>query len=249
MEALQAGNVQFTVITASDINQFVPELGVQDLPFLFRDWDHVFTFLDSDVSKEMFALTDEVGMKTLGFMARGFRHVTSNVKPINTVADLKDLKIRVAESEVYINTFKALGANAQAMAWGEVFTALQQGTIDAHENTIITTRDYKIDEVQKYMSETGHFFAFAAMQMNKQLFDEMSPEDQKLFTDAGYEAAMTLSKQQQENEATAKAELESKGMVFNTVENKDEFVNAVQSVYETYLKDHSDTYLKGIQAL
>lgn len=249
MESLQVGNVDFTVITASDINQFVPDMAVQDLPFLFMSWDHVFKFLESNTAKEFAALTDSVGMKTLGFMPRGFRHVTSNIAPVNTPNDLKGLKIRVAESEVYIDTFKSLGANAQAMAWGEVFTALQQGTIDAHENTVITTRDYKINEVQKYMSETGHFFAFAMMQMNTDLFNSMSPEDQKMFTETGYEVAAKLGKEQQANEASAKEELESLGMVFNEVEDKQAFVDLVQPVYDKFLKDHDSKYVDAIRAL
>lgn len=249
MESLQIGNVQFTIITASDINQFVPEMAVQDLPYLFRDWNHVEAFLDSDTAQEMYGLTDSVGMTTLTFMPRGFRHVTSNIAPIKTPADLKGLKIRVAESETYIDTFKALGANAQAMAWGEVFTALQQKTIDAHENTVVTTRDYKIDEVQKYMSETGHFFAFAALQMNKNLLEGMSAEDQAMFREAGLEAAKKLGLDQKANEASAKAELESKGMVFNAVDDKAAFEALVQPVYEKFLKDHSSQYLDAIKAI
>lgn len=249
MESLQIGNVDFTIITASDINQFVPEMAVQDLPYLFRDWDHVEKFLDSDVATELYGLTDSVGMTTLSFMPRGFRHVTSNIEPIMQPDDLKGLKIRVAESETYIDTFKALGANAQAMAWGEVFTALQQKTIDAHENTIVTTRDYKINEVQKYMSETGHFFAFAALQMNSNLLNGMSPEDQEMFRQAGLEAAKTLGLEQKANEAAAKTELESKGMVFNAVEDKAAFEALMTPVYEKFLKDHSGEYLEAIKAI
>jgi len=249
MESLQIGNVDFTIITASDINQFVPEMAVQDLPYLFRDWDHVEKFLDSDVAANMYGLTDSVGMTTLSFMPRGFRHVTSNIEPIMTPEDLKGLKIRVAESETYIDTFKSLGANAQAMAWGEVFTALQQKTIDAHENTIVTTRDYKINEVQKYMSETGHFFAFAALQMNTNLLNGMSPEDQEMFRQAGLEAAKTLGLEQKANEEAAKIELESKGMVFNAVEDKAAFEALMTPVYEKFLKDHSGEYLDAIKAI
>ena len=247
MESLQIGNVDFTVITASDINQFVPEMAVQDLPYLFRDWDHVEKFLDSDVASEFYGLTDSVGMTTLGFMPRGFRHVTSNVGPIYTPADLKNLKIRVAESEVYIDMFKALGANAQAMAWSEVFTALQQGTIDAHENTIVTTRDYKIYEVQKYMSETGHFFAFAALQMNSNLLNGMSAEDQALFREAGLEAAKTLGEVQKNAEASAKEELVSYGMTFNEVNDKSEFEALVSLVYDKFFETHDRTYFDAIK--
>lgn len=249
MESLQIGNVDLTIITASDINQFVEEAAVQDLPYLFRDWDHVEKFLDSDTAKEFYGLTESVGMTTLSFMTRGFRHVTSNIAPIKTPADLKGLKVRVAESEVYIETFKALGANAQAMAWGEVFTALQQGTIDAHENTIITTRDYKINEVQKYMSETGHFFAFAALQMNSNLLKGMSAEDQAMFREAGLEAGKKLGLEQKEAEAAAKKELEEKGMVFNAVDDKAAFESMMQPVYDKFLETHDPKYFEAIKAI
>ena len=249
MESLQVGNVDFTIITASDINQFVPEMAVQDLPYLFMSWDHVEKFLASDVAKEMYSLTDSVGMKTLAFMPRGFRHTTSNIKPIKTPEDFKGLKIRVAESEVYINTFKAFGTNPQAMAWSEVFTALQQKTIDAHENTIVTTRDYKINEVQKYMSETGHFFAFAALQMNLNLLNGMSAEDQAMIQKAATDAAVKLGLEQKANEQKAKDELISKGMEFNEVEDKAAFAALVQPVYDTFLKDHDSKYFDAIKAM
>lgn len=249
MESLQVGNVDFTIITASDINQFVPEMAVQDLPYLFMSWDHVEKFLTSDTAKEMYKLTDSVGMKTLTFMPRGFRHVTSNIKPIVAPADLKGLKIRVAESEVYINTFKSLGTNPQAMAWSEVFTALQQKTIDAHENTIVTIRDYKINEVQKYVSETGHFFAFAAMQMNSKLFDGMSAEDQAMIQKCATDSAVKLGLEQKANEEAAKKELETKGMTFNAVADKAAFAALVQPVYDTFLKDHDAKFLDAIKAL
>jgi len=249
MESLQIGNVDFAVVTASDINQFVPDMAVQDLPYLFRDWDHVESFLDSDAADEFFKLTDGVNMKTLGFMPRGFRHVTSNVEPIYTPEDLENLKIRVAESEVYIKTFRALGANPQAMAWGEVFTALQQGTIDAHENTIVTTRDYRINEVQKYLSETGHFFAFGALLMNKNLFDGMSEEDKSIFIEAGSEAAKKLGIEQKNDEASAKLELQELGMEFNEVKDRSEFEKLVTPVYDEFLETHNGKYFDAIQAI
>lgn len=249
MESLQIGNIDFTVITASDINQFVPDMAVQDLPYLFLNWDHVEAFLESDTATEFYKLTDDVGMTTLSFMPRGFRHVTSNIKPIFTPEDLQGLKIRVAESEVYLDTFKALGGNAVSMSWGEVFTALQQGTIDAHENTLITIRDYNINEVQKYVSETGHFFAFAALQMNSNLLNGMSAEDQELFRKAGLEAALESGAVQRADEEATKEELIGKGMEFNEVTDKKAFQEKVQPVYDKYLETHSGTYLEAIQQL
>lgn len=249
MESLQIGNIDLTVITASDINQFVQEMAVQDLPYLFLSWEHVEAFLNSDAASELYKLTDSVGMSTLSFMPRGFRHVASNIKPIYEPADIEGLKIRVAESEVYLDTFNALGTNAQAMAWGEVFTALQQGTIDAHENTLITIRDYNMNEVQKYVSETGHFFAFAALQMNTNLLNGMDEADQEIFRTAALEAALESGAEQRANEDEVKQELIGKGMEFNEVNDKAAFQEKVQPVYEKYLQSHSGTFIDAIQAL
>lgn len=248
-ESIQIGNIDFAITTATTINQFVPEMAVQDLPYLFKSWAHVEKFLDSDAAKEFYALTNSAGITTLTFMPRGFRHVTTNNKPIYSPSDLRGLKLRVAESAMYIDTFNALGANTQAMAWGEVFTALQQNTIDAHENTVVTIRDYKINEVQKNVSETGHFFAFASLLVNPSLLDSMSADDQIMVRKAGIEAAKTLGLVQKENEELAKAELESLGMVFNEVNDKEEFEVLMQPIYDKFLKSNGDTFFNKIKAL
>jgi tripartite ATP-independent transporter DctP family solute receptor len=247
MEALQAGNVAFNILTASDMGNFVPEMEVQDLPYLFEDWTQVEKFLDSQAAKDFYALSDSVGITTLSFMPRGFRHTTNNESPINTPADIAGKKLRVAESSIYIDTFEAFGANTLAMAWGEVFTALQQGTIDGHENTIVTIRDYKIDEVQKYISETYHMFGFAAITMNPGVLAEMSPEDQEMFRQAAIDAGKDAGQVQKEAEAAAKTELEGKGMEFNSVDIE-AFKDLVQPVYDKYFETHDKAIFDSIKA-
>lgn len=247
MEALQVGNVAFNVLTASDMGTFAPEMEAQDLPYLFENWEQVYKFLDSDAAQEFYALSDAAGIKTLGFMPRGFRHITNNNAPINTPADIAGMKIRVAESKIYENTFKAFGANPQIMAFSEVFTALQQGTVDGHENTTITIRDYKINDVQKYVSETNHMFAFGALTMNPALFDGLTPEDQQMFLDAALEACKVMGKVQEENAATAKTELEAAGMQFNTADQA-AFQAMVQPVYDEYFQTHDKKYFDAIKA-
>ncbi len=212
MEGLQAGNIQLAVITTSDMNQFVKEIDVLDMPFLFRNWDHVEKFLASDVNKKLLSLGDQYGLHNLASMPRGYRHVTTSAKvgPITKPEDLKGVKMRVAESPLYIDIFKALGANAQAMAWGEVYTALQQGTVNAHENTIVTTRDYKINEVQKYMSETGHYLRLRDSDCRPRLVQETPAEDQAIFQKAADDSAVKLGLVQKSDEAKAKADLIAK---------------------------------------
>lgn len=246
MEALQVNNIELAVVTASDMGNFVSEMEVQDLPFLFNNWDEVNKFLASDFSREFYDLSSDVGMTTLSFMPRGFRHITNDKVTIEEPGDLKGLKIRVAESSIYLDTFKALGSNPQSMAWGEVFTALQQGTVDGHENTIVTIRDYKIDEVQNHIAETGHMFGFAALASNPVFLGELGQEDQDLIRQAAVDAGIDVGSVQQQEEIDAKAELESKGMKFNEV-NKQSFVDLMDPVYDKFFKSHDKKYFDAIK--
>ncbi len=226
---------------------FAPEMEVQDLPYLFENWEQVYKFLESDAAQEFYALSDAAGMKTLSFMPRGFRHITNNKGPINTVSEMKGIKFRVAESKIYEDTFKAFGSAPQIMAWGDTYTALQQGTVDGHENTVITMRDYSINDVQKYVSETGHMFAFAAITVNPAFYDGLSAEDQAIFLQAAIDAGRDAGKIQEENASAAKTELEGKGMVFNEVSDKQSFIDAVQPVYEEFFKTHDKKYFDAIK--
>lgn len=250
MEGLQAGNIQLAVITTSDMNQFVKEIDVLDMPFLFRNWDHVEKFLASDVNRKLLSLGDQYGLHNLSSMPRGYRHLTTSAKvgPITKPEDLKGVKMRVAESPLYIDIFKALGANAQAMAWGEVYTALQQGTVNAHENTIVTTRDYKINEVQKYMSETGHTFAFGTLMAGLDWFKKLPANDQAVFQKAADDSAVKLGIVQKNDEANAKAELIAKGMIFNSVDTAP-FIARVKPVIEKYAKGDMKRFYDQIVAI
>jgi tripartite ATP-independent transporter DctP family solute receptor len=247
-ESIIAGTVDFATLTGSDISNFSKELEVQDMPFLFANWDEVFNFLKSDFASEFYAITDSAGIATLAYMPRGFRHVTNNKGPITSPADFAGMKIRVVDSSLYVNTFKALGANPQAMAWGEVFTALQQGTVDGHENTIITINDYKINEVQKYVSKTGHIFAFAAIVMNPALLNSLPAADQDLIRQAAIDASLEIGMEQLESENSAAANLVSNGMIINEVPNKQPFVDKMAPVYENFLSSHDRKYFDGIKA-
>ncbi|HWR13049.1 MAG TPA: TRAP transporter substrate-binding protein [Rectinemataceae bacterium] len=248
MEAMQAGNLQFAVITSGDASQFVDAINVLDMPFLFRNWDHVEKFIASKTARDLLDLSDQYGLKSLSLMPRGYRHVTNAKFPITKPEDLKGLKMRISESPVLVEAFKAMGANAQAMAWSEVYTALQQGTVNSHENTIITTRDYKINEVQKYVSETGHVFAMATLMASGDWFKKLPAADQAIIQKAATDAAYKLGLEQKANEAKAKAELISKGMVFNSLDTEP-FVKAVQPVINKYAKGEVKKFYDAILAI
>ncbi len=248
MEAVQYGNVHFNVLTASDMGTFAPEMEVQDLPYLFENWEQVYKFLDSEAAKEFYALSDPAGMKTLSFMPRGFRHVTHGTKAIASLADLKGEKLRVAESKISEEIFRALGASPQIMAWGETYTALQQGTVNGMENTIITIRDYSMADVQKYCSLSYHQFAFGAITVNPDFYNGLSAEEQAIFLQAAIDAGKDIGKLQEQNENEARAELEAKGMIFVELTDMPAWVEAVKPVWDEYFKTHDKAYFDAIQA-
>ena len=248
IESIQAGTLDLSIVTASDMSNFARELEVQDLPFLFSSWDEVFNFLKSDFVNEFYAITDSSNITTMAFMPRGFRHATNNKGPINSPADFQGMKLRVVDSAIYVETFAALGANPQAMAWGEVYTALQQGTVDGHENTIVTTNDYRIYEVQKFMSKTGHIFAFAAVCASPTILNGLSAEDQELIRKAAVDAALEIGAEQLATENEAAVKLQAAGMQMNEVPNKQPFIDMVTPVYEKFFTTHDRRYYDGIRA-
>ena len=248
MEALQAGNLQFAIITSGDASQFINAINVLDMPFLFRSWDHVEKFIASKTARDLLDLSDQYGLKSLSLMPRGYRHVTNAKFPITKPEDIKNLKMRISESPVLVEAFRAMGANAQAMAWSEVYTALQQGTVNAHENTIITTRDYKINEVQKYVSETGHVFALGTLMASGDWFKKLPKADQDVMQKAATNATYKLGLEQKASEQQAKDELIAKGMIFNSLDTAP-FVKAVQPVINKYAKGDVKKFYDAILAI
>ena len=176
LEAMQFGNLDLGVISSPPISGFAAEFMVLDLPFLFEDWDHVEKFIGSDVYRDILATTEKAGLKTFELMARGFRHATTNDKPILKPEDFKGLDFRVIESPMYISAYEALGANVKAMNWADTYTALEQGALDGQENTIDIIHDERVYEVNNTVSKTGVTFGFAALMASKQNFEKL-PQD------------------------------------------------------------------------
>jgi TRAP-type transport system periplasmic protein len=150
-------------------------------------------------------------------MELGPRQVTNGVRPIKTLADLKGLKIRLQPNETHLATFRALGANPLAMDIKEVYSAMEQRVIDGHENAnalILTSRFF---EVQKYLSDTAHFFDFIAVVANKKKFDALSPEHQKIVRTAMTAAVASQRAAAVKDDIDARAELQKKGMVYTSL--------------------------------
>ena len=247
---VQTGTIGLATITCGPITTFDPLFGILDMPFLFSSKEQAYKVLDGSIGKNFLDSLSKVGIKGLAFGERGVRNVSNNLRPITKPADLKGIKIRVMQSPIYIELFKALGANPIPMGWGEVYTALQQGTIDAQENPPWVIWAFKIFEVQKYYSLTGHSYAGNVIMMNKKLFDGFNTNTQKILVDSAREASAYERKVNNDGVAGIFVKLKGKGMKINDV-NRVPFQDACQSVYEDAYKKHPDwrKIISGIRAV
>ncbi|HQE67617.1 MAG TPA: DctP family TRAP transporter solute-binding subunit, partial [Bacillota bacterium] len=173
LESMQMGTLDAGIITSGPFVNFVPEFGVLDLPFLFPNNEAAYKVLDGEVGKEILAKLEAKDLKGLAYAERGFRNLTNSVRPVKSAADVKGLKIRVMENEVYIASFNALGVNTVPMAWTEALTALQQGTIQGQENPVNVIHAYKMWDSQKYVTMTRHAYAAAVITFSLETFNKL----------------------------------------------------------------------------
>ena len=248
IEAMIAGTVDLAIVNSAVLASYAGDLGVLDLPFLFSDWDDVNDFLHSDAVSEFYATTDDAGISTLAFMPRGFRHVINNRGPINELSDFQDLTIRVMNNEVFIDTFTALGAKPVIIPWEETIAAIAEERVCGKENTIVTINDYEFYRYQKYLSLTGHFFAFAVVMASPITMDSIPVEDQELIRQAAFDAALSVGAEQLALENDALDNLRSNGMLINDVPNKQAFVDMMNPVYDNFFKLHGRDYYDLIKS-
>ncbi|MBI2562808.1 MAG: DctP family TRAP transporter solute-binding subunit, partial [candidate division NC10 bacterium] len=234
VEGLQLGTIHLTVTSTGPLGGLVPEMNVVDLPFLFRDGEHAYKVLDGEIGRGLLNKFDAVGIKGLAFWENGFRHITTSKKPVREPADMKGLKIRVMENKVHQAAFRQLGSDATPMAWGEVFTSLQQGLLDAQENPIPIIYTFKLNEVQKYVALTGHVYSPAPLLMSKKSWNRMPPDIQRIMFDTALEVARYQRGLIREQEQKQIGELKAKGMT--VVENPDRaaFREAMKPVFEQF---------------
>ena len=234
LESLKMGTVDMGIITGGPVVNFLPSFGVLDLPFLFRDAQHAYAVLDGPIGKGFFAEMEKVGWKGLAYGERGFRILTNSKKAVAVPQDMNGLKIRVMQNPIYIDAFKALGANAVPMAWVETLTALQQGTIDGQENPLNVIVSYKINEANKFLSMTRHAYSPNVILMSLRTWKKLTPEQQKIVEEAAQAAAEHNRAIDNRMETQWLQELKDRGMEVVEAPDLTLFREAVKSVYEKY---------------
>ena len=219
IEALQLGTLDLTMTSTGPVPNFVPDVAILDIPFLFRDYAQARAVLDGPIGQDMLQKFEPKGIHGLAWGENGFRNMTNSKHPVMVPEDLKGLKMRTMENPVHIQAYRAFGIIPTPMAFTEVFTALQQGTVDGQENPLSVITAAKLDQVQKYLTLTGHVYSPAVILMSKAQWDKLSAADKQSFNDAAKEAVKANRARIDDDEKKAVADLRAKGM--QVVENVD----------------------------
>ena len=240
VEGIQLGSVGMCVVATAPVANFAPELGVVELPFLIRDFDHADRVFMGPIGQELCdKVSASAGVKCLGLWENGFRSLVNSKRPINSVEDIKGLKIRTMENSAHQALWKALGADPVPMAWGDAYTAVQQGALDGLENAITLLYSLKTAEITKHLAVTEHLYSPAVVLMQERIWKKMTPEDQKIFLDTF--AEVSLYERQVSREAAGKAEdgLAAQGLAV-THPDKEGFRRATEGVKKDLGKKFSE---------
>lgn len=240
VESLQLGTLQMAITGTAIIGNFVPEMMVMDIPFLFRDSAHARNTLDGQIGKDLLNKFNQKNLVGLTFGEIGFRHITDNKKAIKTADDLRGLKIRTMENPVHLAAFRALGAQPTPMAWTEVMTALQQGTIDGQENPISIIVSTKLWQTQKYMTLSRHVFTPIAFTMSGAFFTKLSPADQDIIRKAAINGRTTNRQYIDQVEKSGLDEIRKNGMQVTTEIDTVDFQKKLEPVYKQYGEKFAD---------
>jgi tripartite ATP-independent transporter DctP family solute receptor len=234
VEAMQVGTIEMGASTSAVAARFVKEIEIFNLPFLFKDFQHLYKILDSQFGEDLNQASQKKGLRILAWWVGGSRSIYAR-KPISDLASMKGMKIRTIENPVVVATWKALGLISTPIPFGEVYTALQQGVVDAGEGNVISYESMKFDEVAPYLSHIKYLITVQPLLVGENFFKGLPAEVQTALIQAGKECVAVERKSNEEAEEKV-IELLKKKKRTVVIPNLDPFIAGVQPVYEQYGK-------------
>lgn len=243
---LQGGIQEMTLVSTAPLVGVVKEFSLFDMPFLFSDEKEADAVLDGTVGRMVLDKLSEKGIIGLCFWENGFRHVATIKRPIQKVDDLKGLKLRVIQSPVYVDTFNALGVNPIALAWTEVFSAVESKAVDGLDNSYTVLRTGKFSDTIKYLSATKHAYAPTAVLVGKKFWEKLTPTEKTILQSSCSEAGVHERKASREASAKDLAALVASGVAFNEVPPQElaKMREKVKPVIDKYTKELGEDLFK-----
>ena len=236
VEQTRFGVIDLNRINMGPFNNLIPETFVPALPFIFRSVDHMRKTMDGAIGNQILKSFEPHGLVALAFYDSGARSFYNSKRAINTPADMKGMKVRVIQSDLFIDLVNALGANATPMPPGEVYSALQTGVVDGAENNWPSYESFRHAEVAKYYSLTERSMSPEVLVMSKRSFDKLAAADQEIVRVSARESVAKMREIWEAREKSAEEKVRALGSQINKVD-KQPFIDAVKPVYDKYVKD------------
>ncbi|WP_386082786.1 TRAP transporter substrate-binding protein [Vreelandella sp. F11] len=256
LEMLQTGTLDMTYPSSSATTGYVEQLAAFDLPFLLPSREAAVAVMQSDVAQGMLDAFEGTGLKALAFSENGYRQLSNSARPVSSpddVAglDVRGLSVRTMENPVHLAIWEALGANPTPMAFGELFSAMEQGVVDGQENPWSTILTSNFNEVQDYGTETRHVYTPFIMMLSERTWDRMAPEYQALVQEAARQSAEYEIQLSAEYDDWSRDQLAERGMEITRLDDEQlaAFQDAVQPVYEEWAPRIGEDLIADIQKI
>ncbi len=248
VSALQGGTLDLTVLNSGILAAQVPEFAMLDFPYLFNNTAEAHAVIDGEVGQQLHSRLESKGMIGLGYWDLGFRNLTNSKHPVTKPEDMQGLKIRVIQSPIYLETFKALGANPVPMPFPEVYTGLEQRTVDGQENPYTVILGNKFHEVQKYLSSTNHIYNPQSFVIGQRTWQKLSSDEQALIREAASEAQTFQREITEKAQSEALDKLKQEGIAANEIapQEVEHFRAKVKPVVEQFAKDLDPAMVKAM---
>lgn len=247
VEGAQIGTVDIVITSSGPVGNFVPDTLITDIPFLFKDYKHAHAVLDGPIGQGILDQFPAKGLIALAWGENGFRNLTNSKKPVKTPADAKGLKIRTMENQVHMTAFKTLGVLPTPMAFPELFTALQQGTVDGQENPIGVILSAKFPQVQKYLTISQHVYSPGLIILSPAVWNKLNDQEKGWFKQAAKAGAAAMRKKAEDDAANGIEELRKQGMEVTTDIDLAAFQEALKPAYAEYAKKFGQDKIDAIK--
>ncbi len=247
VEGAQIGTVDVVVTSSGPVGNFVPDTLITDIPFLFKNYQHAHAVLDGPIGQAILDQFPKHGLIALAWGENGFRNLTNSKHAVRTPEDAKGLKIRTMENQVHMTAFKTLGVLPTPMAFPELFTALQQGTVDGQENPIGVILSAKFAQVQKYLTVSQHVYSPALIILSPAVWDRLNDEEKGWFKQAAKVGAKAMRDKAEADAASGVEELRRQGMEVVTQVDPAAFQEALKPAYAQYAKTFGQERIDAIR--
>jgi TRAP-type C4-dicarboxylate transport system substrate-binding protein len=239
-EQTQAGSNTIAIESVTALASIVPELGGVNLPFLFQDVDHLNRFMQANppILQKWLKKFEEKNLVVLAIAPRPFRQLINSSRLVKTPADISGLKFRVPQNPMFVKVFESMGAKPVPMSSGEIYTAIQLGTVVGEDNSVPVVYDFKTHEVAKFMTIWNYMGDASLVVINKTVWDKMTPQDQALFKKAGQEWVKVNLKEDSSYTVVARTNMEKAGVKFYDMDDagKQSFAKMMGPVYADFEK-------------